>query len=202
MASKKSTGERALQFLRLESPESIMRTLIGTLVGIVGYVTFYLANLPEYKLMGILTVQINLALLVIPLAAAFLGPLAGFFVGLFGTLGADALFTQQIIALGTIDLSYGLLGFSIGIPNYTRGEGFSKGKTLRKLILSSMAGFSVMILLYLVGLIVIAGQNILPTILYNFLPFFSVSLITLVIVAPVAVRLVDVVARYAGKSLK
>jgi hypothetical protein len=200
MTQKKRSGTgKALNFLRLQTREEIVKTIIGTLIGILSYVVLFLVVLPEYKLMGLLTIQLSLALLVIPVAAAFFGPLTGFMVGFFGTLGADALFTQQIIALGLVDLSYALLGFIIGIPHYTQGEGFSKGRTLGKLILLTFAGFVVMITVYLLGLIVVAGQNLLLTILYNFLPFFSVSLITLVIVSPVVVRLADILASYAKK---
>jgi hypothetical protein len=178
-----------------------LKTLIGTLAGILSYIILYVITLPSYKLMGMLTVQISLALLAIPVAAAFFGPLSGFLVGLLGTLGADALFTQQIIALGVIDLSFGLLGFITGIPHYTEGEGFSKGRRLGKLILFMMAGFVVMTIVYLGGLLVVAGQNLLSVILYNFLPFFSVSLVTLLVVAPVAVRLADILADYTKSRI-
>jgi len=174
-----------------------MRTLVGAIAGVVGYVVLNIVSLPEYKLMGFVTVRIDLALLVIPLTAAFLGPLAGFLVGLFGTLGADVLLAQQIVAFGAVDLAYGLLGLIIGIPRYTQRDGFSRTRTLGKLILVSLAGFVVMIIVYLFGLIVIAGQNIMSTMLFNFLPFFSVPLITVVIVAPVAVRLADIVVNFA-----
>jgi len=197
MARKRDFGEQALRILRVESRESVMRTLVGAIAGIVSYVILNLVSLPDYKLMGLVTVRIDLALLVIPLAAAFLGPLAGFLVGLFGTLGVDVLLAQQIVAFGAVDLAYGVLGLIIGIPHYTQRDGFLKSRTLGKLILVSLTGFLVMVLVYLVGLIVIAGQNILPTMLFNFLRFFSVSLITLVIVAPVAVGLVGIVVHYA-----
>jgi uncharacterized membrane protein len=199
--SKTNEGGRLLHFFHLESRESTKKTLLGTVVGILSYLILYIIVLPSFKVMGLLTVQINLSLLAIPIVAGFFGPLAGLAVGLFGTLCADILFTQQIVALGVIDLSYGLLGFIAGIPRYTQGEGFSKGRTLVKFILFTMAGFVVMVMVYLAGLIVVAGQNLLSAFLYNFLPFFSVSLITLLIVSPVAVRLVDIAARYSMKRL-
>jgi uncharacterized membrane protein len=196
---KRSRGSRILGFLRLQTRQEILKTLLGTLAGIAGYILLYLVRLPSYRLMDMLTVQIDLALLAIPVAAAFFGPLAGLLVGLLGALGADALFTQQIIALGLIDLSYGLLGLMTGIPHYTEDEGFSKGRRLGKLILFTMAGLLVMVVVYLGGLLVVAGQNLLSTILYNFLPFFSVPLITLVIVAPVVVRLAGILASHVRK---
>jgi hypothetical protein len=199
--SKKTEGGRLSHFFRLDSGESIKRTVFGIVAGILSYLILYLIVLPSFKVMGLLTVQVNLSLLAIPVAAGFFGPLAGLIVGLFGTLGADILFTQQIIALGLIDLSYGLLGLITGIPRYTEGEGFSRGRTLGKFILFTMAGFVVMVMVYLAGLILVAGQNVLSAILYNFLPFFSVSLLTLLVVSPAAVRLVDMVAGYSKKRL-
>jgi uncharacterized membrane protein len=145
--------------------------------------------------MGMLTVQIDPAILGIPIAGAFFGPLAGLLAGLLGAFGADALFTHQIIAFGIINLSYGLLGLIAGIPHYAKG--FSSGRTLGKLTLFTMGGFLIMALVYLGGLIEVAGQNMLPTLLYNFLPFVSVSLITLFLLTPVAVRLIDILAKYA-----
>ncbi|WXG44310.1 MAG: hypothetical protein WED04_09800 [Promethearchaeati archaeon SRVP18_Atabeyarchaeia-1] len=197
---EKTRLERALYFMRLQTREDILKTLLGSLAGIVSYIVLYFVRSPSYKLMGMLTVQIDFALLAIPVAAAFFGPLSGLLVGFLGTLGADALFTQQIIALGVINLSYGLLGLITGIPHYTEGEGFSRGRRLGKLLVFTMAGLIAMVILYLGGLLVIAGQNLLPTLLYNFLPFLSVSLITLLIVGPVAVRIAGAVSSYfAGR---
>jgi hypothetical protein len=198
---KRREPSRILNFLRLQTRQEIFKTLLGTLAGIACYVLLYTIALPSYKLMGLITVQVSLALLAIPVAAAFFGPTTGFLVGLLGTLTADALFTQQIIALGVIDLSYGLLGFTIGIPHYNEGEGFSKGRRLGKLILFILAGFLLMTIVFLGALLVIAGQNLLSVILYNFLPFFSVSLVTLSVVAPVAVRLVDMLANYTKRTV-
>ncbi|WXG47027.1 MAG: ECF transporter S component [Candidatus Atabeyarchaeum deiterrae] len=202
MPKEMSRGGRILSFLRLDTEDSANRTCLTIIVGVFSYMLLYAVELPEYKALGLITVQISLALLVIPLVAAFFGPFAGFVVGLFGTLIADLLYTQQIIALGLINLSYGLLGLIVGIPHYNQGEGFSRGRTLGKLILFTMAGFLVMIVFYLAGLLLIVGENFLSAILYNFLPFFSVSLITLLIVAPVAVRLAGIVASYTRERLQ
>jgi hypothetical protein len=191
MSSARETFGPFLSFLRLDNQESSMKFLLGTMLGIIGYIVLYLVDLPSFKVMGLLTIQINLALLVIPIVAVFYGPLAGFLVGLLGTLSTDALFIQQVIAFGAINLSYALLGFIIGIPHYAQGGGFSRWRRLIKLFLFTLAGFVVMSLLYVASLLLIVGQNILSALLYNFLPFFSVSLITLLIVSPAVVVLAD-----------
>jgi uncharacterized membrane protein len=157
------------------------------MLGIIGYIILYLIELPSFKIMGLLTIQINLALLVIPIVAVFYGPLAGFLVGFLGTLSTDALFVQQVIAFGIINLAYALLGFIIGIPHYLEDDGFSKWRRIAKLFLFTLAGFVVMSILYVTSLLLIVGQNVLTVLLYNFLPFFSVSLITLLIVSPAVV---------------
>lgn len=174
---------------RLRNRDESMRTLMGGLLGATFYIALYALDLPAYRLMGIVTVQIDPAILAIPVAAAFFGPLAGFLAGVIGSTGADALFTQQIVALGLINVSYGLLGLIAGIPRYKGG--FSSWRALAKVALFTMAGFFVMALVYLGALILVAGQNLLPTLLYNFLPFFTPSLITLLAVTPVAVRALD-----------
>jgi uncharacterized membrane protein len=191
MGEKLSGKERLLWFFRLQTERDAARTVLGGILGALFFIALYAVDLPSYKLMGVVTVQIDPAIIAIPVAAAFFGPLAGLLAGLLGSVGADALFTQQIVAMGLINLSYGLLGFIAGIPHYPKG--LSTGRALAKFALFTMAGFSVMALVYLGALILVAGQNMLPTLLYNFLPFFTVSLISLAIVAPVAVRILDAI---------
>jgi hypothetical protein len=196
MSNGRETFAPFLSFIRLNTQESSMKFLLGTMLGIIGYIVLYLVDLPAFKVMGLLTIQINLALLVIPVIAVFYGPLAGFLVGLLGTLSTDALFVQQVIAFGVINLSYALLGFIIGIPHYAQGGGFSRWRRLVKLFLFTLAGFVVMSLLYFASLLLIVGQNVLSALLYNFLPFFSVSLITLLIVSPVVVVILDALGNH------
>lgn len=195
----RSRRERALRFLRLETRSEILRVILGIFIGVVGYIVLYQVTLPSYKLLSMITVQFNLAILIIPVIAAFFGPLAGFLIGLLGTTGADTLFTQQIVAFGLINISYGLLGFVAGIPHYDKG--FSSGRTLGKVILFTIGGLLVMAVVHLGALILVAGQNLLPTLLYNFLPFFSVSFITLLLMTPIAVRLIDALASSARKRI-
>lgn len=196
---KKNRRERTLRFLRLESRGKIQRVILGIIIGVAGYILLYQLTLPSYKLLSMITVQFNLAILVIPIIGAFCGPLAGLLVGVLGSAGADALFTQQIIAFGLINISYGLLGFVAGIPRYEKG--FSSGRILGKVILFTMGGLLVMAVVYLGALIMVSSQNLLVTLLYNFLPFFSVSFITLFLMTPVAVRIIDALSSYARKRM-
>ncbi len=200
---------KILTILRLESNKMIQWTVGGSIVGFISYLLLSQLNLPTYNFTGLdlgITVipidgGINLGLIIITLIAAFCGPIAGFVVGFFGTLGVDLLFYNQLIALGTLNLSFGLLGFIIGIPRYTDNEGFTDGKKLGKLMLFSLAGYLVMTILYLIGLIVIANQSFEGTLLYNFAPYFSITLISLFIFAPVFVRITDIVIKQ-GIELK
>jgi len=193
MLNKNSVRQKVERIIRIQTWDEALRTIIGAIIGTISYIALSQVKMPSYKLMGLFTIQINLAILVIPIAAAFLGPLAGFLVGFLGTLGADAFFVHQFIAFGVINLSYGILGFIAGIPHYLEGEGFSNGRILGKLIMFIAVGFLAMSLTYLVGLILVVGQNQLSALLYNFLPLFSVSLINLLVIAPVVARLVEIV---------
>jgi hypothetical protein len=192
---KRSRREKVLRFLRIDSKGAATRSLIGTILGAVFYIALYRLDLPSFRVMELVTVQIDPAILAIPVAAAFFGPLAGLLAGLIGSLGADALFTQQVIAFGLINLSYAILGFVAGIPRYPKG--FSTWRSLAKVVLFTMAGFALMALIYLGALIMVAHQNMLVTLLYNFLPFFTVSLITLLLLTPVTVRVLEILARRA-----
>lgn len=186
---------KILSFLRIRSRGEATRTLLGAILGAAFYIALCRLDLPAFRVMGVITVQIDPAILAIPVAAAFFGPLAGLLAGLAGSLGADALFTQQIIAYGVINLSYALLGFVSGIPRYRNG--FSSWRALAKLVVFTMAGFGAMAVVYLGALLYLANQNMLVTMLYNFLPFLTPSLITLLVLTPVAVRAIEVLARRA-----
>lgn len=184
-----------LRFLRIETKGGVARVLIGALLGAAFYIAFYRLDLPSFRVMGLVTVQIDPAIVAIPVAAAFFGPLAGLLAGLIGSFGADALFTQQVIALGLINLSYALLGFVAGIPRHPKG--FSTWRALAKVALFTMAGFALMAIIYYGALIYVAHQNVMVTMLYNFLPFFTTSLITLLLLTPVAVRILEALTRRA-----
>ncbi|MHA2279056.1 MAG: ECF transporter S component [Candidatus Kariarchaeaceae archaeon] len=209
MDRQNSNTNPILLFLRLESNKMIQWTIGGSIVGFISYLLFSQLNLPTYTFTGLdlgITVipivgGINLGLVIIALVAAFCGPLAGFIVGFCGTLGVDFLFYNQLIALGSLNLAFGLLGFIVGIPRYNIEEGFTDGKKLGKLMLFTLAGYIVMTILYLISLIVIAKQSFQGTLLYNFAPYFSISLISLFIFAPVFVRIADIVIKQ-GIELK
>ena len=210
MEEKATFKTTLLSFLRLETLTMTKWTTGGTLIGIIAYFIIALIDLPKYTFMGLdlgITVipikgGLDLGLVVIVLIAAFCGPLAGFFVGLIGSLGADILYTQQIIALGGTNLALGLLGFVVGIPHYTKDEGFAEGKKIAILILFTFTGYLLMTIFYLISLIVIAGQSFEGTLLYNFAPYFSITLFSLLLFAPVAVRISEIIIQFSTKFLE
>jgi uncharacterized membrane protein len=196
---KRGGRERLLGFFRIRSRSEAARTLSGAFLGALFYIALYRLDLPGFRVMGLAAVQIDPAILAIPVAAAFFGPLAGLLAGLIGSFGTDALFTQQVIAMGLINLSYAVLGFVAGIPRYSKG--FSTWRALIKVLLFTMAGFALMALIYYGALVYVAGQNTLVTMLYNFLPFFTPSLITLLLLTPVAVRILEALARLVSGKI-
>lgn len=201
---------KILSFLRIESISMTKWTTGGILIGIIAYFVFAPLELPRYTFLGLdlgitvipITGGVDLGLVIIVLIAAFCGPLAGFLVGFFGSLGANILYTQQIVAFGSINFAFGMLGFIVGIPRYTQDEGFADGQKLAKLILLILAGYFLMILLYLLSLIVIAGQSFEGTLLYNFAPSFSITLISLFLFAPVLVRITEIIINEGMRILE
>ena len=191
--------DRLLKVLRVDSNTVLQWTIGGSLIGILLYIALTVVNLPKFTLGGMLTIQVDLPILVISTVAAFCGPLAGFIVGFFGSISVDLLFPGQIIAFGGINVVYGLIGFIIGIPKYER---FIDGKNLAKFILLSLLAFMIALILYLVVLIGIAGQSFEGTLLYNFLPFFSTSFISLILVAPSIVWITDHLNHYGWNLWK
>jgi len=186
-----------LKLLRVDSNVVLQWTIGGSLIGTLLYIALKSVVLPKFLLGGMLTIQINLPIIIITAVAAFCGPLAGFTVGFFGSISTDLLFSGQIIAFGGINIVFGLIGFIVGIPTYSR---FTDGKNLAKFILLSLLAFMIAIILYLVVLIGIAAQSFEGTLLYNFLPFFSTSFISLILVAPSIVWIADHLIHY-GKNL-
>ncbi|UCG02955.1 MAG: ECF transporter S component [Candidatus Heimdallarchaeota archaeon] len=200
MEEKKDLKTQLLYLLRLESTLISKWTFGGALIGILAYFVFSSVKLPEYTFTGLdlgITVipvkgGIDLGLVVISISAAYCGPLAGFLVGFVGSLGADFLYTQQIVAFGSVNFAFGILGFIIGIPRYMKEDGFADGNKIALLILFSFIGYLSMTFLYLIGLMLIAGQSLEGTLLYNFAPNFSIILISLLLFAPVIARIGEI----------
>jgi hypothetical protein len=179
----------------------IKRIIISSIIGILVYILIYSIKFPQYTFFGIdlgittfpIKGGIDLPIVVIILIAVFCGPLTGFTVGFFGSLGADILFTNQLIVFGTINFSFGILGFIVGIPRYTQDQGFADGRKMAILLLYSFIGFLLMNFIYLVSLLVIANQSFVATLLYNFLPYFTIWVISLFLIAPVVVRITEII---------
>ena len=200
MEEKRDIKAQLVYLLRIESSLKAKWTFGGSLIGILAYFVLSPVNLPEYNFSGLdlgITVipikgGIDIGLVVISIIAAFCGPLAGFFVGFIGSLGADILYTQQIIGFGSINFAFGMLGFIIGIPRYTKDDGFADGRKIAYLILFSVFGYLLMTVFYLLGLIVIAGHSFEGALLYNFAPYFSITLLSLFLFAPVIIRILEI----------
>ena len=189
--------DKLLEILGVDSNAILQWTIGGSLIGILLYIGFKGLVLPKFLLGGILTIQIDLPIIIITAIAAFCGPLTGFIVGFFGSISTDLLFSGQIIAFGSINIVFGLIGFIVGLPKYSR---FIDGKNLAKFILMSLLAFILAIILYLVVLIGIAEQSFYGTLLDNFLLFISTSFISLILIAPFIVWIADHTIHY-GRNL-
>ncbi|MHA2225407.1 MAG: ECF transporter S component [Candidatus Hodarchaeales archaeon] len=193
MVETNSPLNRILAFFRVESNKMIKNTLGGSVIGFSLFFIFEVLKFPQFTFSGIdvgITVipiifGIDLTIIVIAITACFFGPLAGFLVGFLGSLTSDLFYTHQIVAMGGINFAFGMLGFIIGIPRYTKENGFANGKELAKLMLFSFLSFIVMSILLLGSLMIILQQSFIGTILYNFIPFLSIWLISLLIFTPV-----------------
>ncbi|UCE12690.1 MAG: hypothetical protein JSV04_10910 [Candidatus Heimdallarchaeota archaeon] len=207
MEEEQTIKAQVLSLLRLESNAMAKWTFGGTLMGILTYFVTVSIKLPEYTFTGLdlgitvipITGGINLGLVVITIVAALCGPLAGFLVAFFGSLGANILYTQQIVALGGVNFAFGMLGFIVGIPRYRKGDGFADGKTIAKLLLFTLLAYLLMTVLYLISLLMLASQSFEGTLLYNFAPSFTVTLFSLFLFAPVFVRISEVIITEGSK---
>lgn len=189
---EKNRKSKVLNFLRVQTPDHRRWLLEGIILGFILYLIFSFFKLPKLILGGMLTIQIDLAIIIIPIVAAFTGPLGGLIVGFLGSLVSDIIISHQIIAMGGIYLALGIFGFIVGIPEYHL-DNFSDGRKLAKYVLFVLIGWFLLVILYLVSLLVIANQSFEGTLLYNFLPFFSVSMISVLFVSPALVRIIEII---------
>ena len=180
-----------MKLLRIHTSDHQRWLLEGIILGFILYLIFNFFELPKIIIGGLITIQIDLAIIVIPVVAALIGPLGGLVVGFFGSIVSDLLITHQIIALGGVNIALGIFGFIVGLPEYKLNN-FSDGRKLAKYILFVFIGWICLIILYLGSLLMIANQSFEGTLLYNFLPFFFVSLISLLIISPVCVRIAEI----------
>lgn len=179
--------------LRLDS-EGYMKTLLfGFVLGFNFYLILSFIELPSFIVAGMLTIQINPSMIVIPIVAVFTGPLGGFFVGLIGSLVSDILISHQIVALGAINFAFGLLGLIVGLPAYNSEDGLENGRNLAKFALFILFGWFCLVILYLLSLLVIANQSFEGALLYSFLPFFSISFISLILISPAVARIIEMI---------
>ncbi|MHA1972756.1 MAG: ECF transporter S component [Candidatus Hodarchaeales archaeon] len=212
MSSENSFIKKLLTFFRLDSQIAIYYSVIGSIAGIFFFLIFSFINFPEVTFMGLdlglavfpIKGGIDLPLVIVMVVAAICGPLAGFLVGFIGSLLSDVVLYQQIIAMAIVNLAFGFLGLIIGIPRYTKDEGFLNGKNVGKLILFGFLGFLAMFVVYLIALIGVANQSFEGTLLFNVLPYFTIWLITLLVIGPVIVWIVsyiiDFTLEYFSKS--
>ena len=190
------------RFLKLNNASSAKNILIGTCFGIIFYVLLDFLTLPYYLINGLIRIQVDLALIVVPVVAVFCGPIAGFLAGFIGSLLSDALYNHQIVAFGLVNLSAGLVGFFVGIPTYDVKQGlFGHWKTLAKFLLFTVIGVIVASIFLLLVLVTVANQSIVMTLLYNFLPFLTVSAISLLFIAPIAVEVAELILTYTQKTM-
>jgi hypothetical protein len=201
MSEQSKLKDSLLTFLRLDTANEIKWTLSGIILGTIFYIIVSQVTLSSYTFFGLdlgitvipITGGLYLSLIVIILVAAFHGPLAGLSVGFIGHLGSEILFTHQIVAMGMVGLSFGILGLIVGIPRYTYNEGFANGKNLGKMMLFTLIGYLLMTMFYLAILIVVVKQSFNATLLYNFAPYFSITILTLFLFAPIFVRVFEMV---------
>jgi uncharacterized membrane protein len=197
MSQEKPLKNKIMEIIRVSSKELLYWTVGGSIIGVVVYFILGLIRFPSVTYFGLdlglavfpITGGVDLPLIWTAIVAVFCGPLAGFLTGYFGSLLIDFLIFEQIIAITSINLSIGLAGLIIGIPNYLRDEGFSDGRRLAKLVAYSFLGFIVMFLGLLIGYLVIAGQSFEGSLLYNILPYFTIWLLSLVVIGPVIIRI-------------
>ena len=162
-----------------------------TLVCIGIYVLLDPYSLPEIRIINVIPFQIRFSMILIPIIAVFLGPIFGLATGLFGSLASDIINAHTVVAFGLTNLSLGLIGLVVGLPNYKRWKNLLEDGAMLRMVSYSFIGIMVSLLVYSLALIVVVKQNATVTILYNILPYIGQVVLTIMIISPVIIAILD-----------
>lgn len=170
--------------LYIQTPKKILITAIYSLIGIGIYLLVSLIPIP-YIVVGFFRFSFIFSIAIIPVLGAIRGPLAGFFTGFIGTLLCDLLSYQVILGLTLPYISYGLLGFIVGLAKYQ----LNNGKSLVKLSLISLLSFILSTILLTIIALTILNISLLVELGFVILPLLSMGIPTIILLTPLYARL-------------
>ena len=163
--------ENLLKKFQIQSLKEFLISVLYSLIAIVCYLLLSLLPKP-YTMIGLLKFGIIPALAIIPTLGAIRGPLAGFITGYLGSLLADLIFYQTVLAFTIAYLPFGILGFLVGLARYQ----LKNGKSLAKLAILSTLAFLLSVILLAVIALTIQQISLLVVLGYVILPLLTMGI--------------------------
>ena len=178
------TSVSKLEKLQIQSVKDIHRTFFSALLGAGLYVVIAMIPMP-YLMVSLFKFGLAPALTIIALVGAIRGPIAGLLTGYLGQVVYDLVTYNVIVTMTLPALAYGIMGFIVGLASYE----FSRGRSLAKLSILSLVGYTFTILLVIVFGLLVEDYSILAAIAFSLLPMLTVGIPTVILLTPVLARI-------------
>lgn len=189
--------ENLLKKFQIQSLKEFLISVLYSLIAIVCYL--FLSLLPKpYTMIGLLKFGIIPALAIIPTLGAIRGPLAGFITGYLGSLLADLIFYQTVLAFTIAYLPFGILGFLVGLARYQ----LKNGKSLAKLAILSTLAFLLSVILLAVIALTIQQISLLVILGFVTLPLLTMGIPSVFLLTPLYSRLWHFISNNAYPYVK
>jgi energy-coupling factor transport system substrate-specific component len=164
----------------------------------LGAVLFALVSLVPmpYVMISLFKLGLVPAIAIISVAGAIRGPIAGFLTGYLGTIIHDLLADGVIAGMTLPAAAWGMVGLVVGLASYD----FTRGKSLAKLSIASLAGYGVTLLLLLVIALRIAVYPTLAAIAFVMIPLVTTGIPSVFLLSPIYARVWHMLVRKLSPS--
>jgi len=169
---------------QIQNADATLRTIIYSLLGVGMYVVLLMIPMP-YIMISLFKFGLAPALTIIALVGAIRGPIAGFLTGYLGQIVYDLVSYNVIVTMTLPALAYGIMGFIVGLASYE----FNRGRSLAKLSILSLVGYTFTILLVIVFGLLVEDYSVLAAIAFSLLPMLTVGIPTVILLTPVLARI-------------
>ena len=173
-----------LEKFQIQNVDAILRTIIYSLLGVGIYVVITMIPMP-YLMVSLFKFGLAPALTIIALVGAIRGPIAGLLTGYLGQVVYDLVSYNIIVTMTLPALAYGIMGFIVGLASYE----FNRGRSLAKLSILSLVGYTFTILLVIVFGLLVEDYSMLAAIAFSLLPMLTVGIPTVILLTPVLARI-------------
>jgi len=176
---KKTIRER----LHIQDGKMLTHTILFSILGAIIFTLLASIEMP-YTMYGLFMLSFAPALAIIAVAGAIRGPITGLLTGYLGVLLSDFLLHGAVVTMTLPALSYGVLGFVVGLASYE----LNNGKSLLKLSILSVIGMVFTTLLVVMIGLIVEGYATLVALGFVMLPLLTVGIPSVLLLTPLLAR--------------